>query len=154
MEHSIINILIKDDASNEYQVKLPSDLHNQLLNTKDFKFFGVDSKGFPFARIGNRSTRLVKYIEKRPKYHVTEYVDRNPLNLDPSNLKYRDLKLKRTENTKDTLKGAYYYPKKLSKKWLSLIFVDGKSRYLGYYYTEQEAHLAYLQAAKDLGAIL
>ncbi len=45
--------------------------------------------------------------------------------------------------------GVSYYPNRLRRKWKALIKVDGKTKALGYYPTEEEAHQAYLKAKAD-----
>jgi hypothetical protein len=52
--------------------------------------------------------------------------------------------------TKPKLKtGVSMDPKRLRRKYKSLIKIDGKLVHLGYFPTEEEAHQAYLKAKAD-----
>jgi len=54
---------------------------------------------------------------------------------------------KMSRRCSSTLKGASWH--KRSKNWLSSIYVDGKTIYLGRYQTAEEANHAYLKAAQQ-----
>jgi hypothetical protein len=51
-----------------------------------------------------------------------------------------------SRNNKSGLKGAYFV--KARGKWCGSIFVDGKTKNLGYFATAEEAHAAYAAAAR------
>jgi hypothetical protein len=50
--------------------------------------------------------------------------------------------------SKSGLKGAYFQPR--SGNWYSMVMREGKSLYLGTFYTPEKAHAAYCRAAKKL----
>ena len=50
------------------------------------------------------------------------------------------------QNSFNTNAKGYSYQKDAKRKWRSEIMVDGKSIYLGRFYTEEEARQAYLEA--------
>ena len=45
--------------------------------------------------------------------------------------------------------GVSMYPKRLRRKFKALIKIDGKTKSLGYFPTEEEAHQAYLKAKAE-----
>jgi hypothetical protein len=45
--------------------------------------------------------------------------------------------------------GVSYDPSRRIRKFKSIIKIDGKTKALGYYRTEDEAHAAYLQAKAE-----
>lgn len=51
-------------------------------------------------------------------------------------------------NSKSKLKGAYFYP--ANGRWQSTIQRDGKTIYLGYFDTAEQAHAAYCVASQKL----
>lgn len=81
---------------------------------------------------------------------ITDHIDRNPLNNCRANLRLatpaqNNMNTGKRRHNTSGFKGAYYV--KSCGKWVSLIGVNGKSRYLGIYLTPQEAHEAYKKAA-------
>lgn len=83
---------------------------------------------------------------------VVDHIDRNQLNNNIENLRIvtqreNSLNIDRSKFTSQ-FNGVYYYNSR--KKWVSKIIVNGKSKYLGYFQTELEAHLAYQKFIKNL----
>jgi hypothetical protein len=72
--------------------------------------------------------------------HINGIKDDNRI----SNL--RDVTNQQNHFNKTKSKG--YYWREDSKKWQSQIGIDGKTIYLGSFYTEEEAHQSYLDAKK------
>lgn len=132
-------------------VTLDSELKERLMNNEHFQGFIIDDKGYPSVMFSAGETRLVELAVNRPKYHTIKYNDKNKLNVSSSNITFKKTNGKIPSTKREHLKGAYFYPKKMLKKWLSLITVDGKAKHLGYFKTQEEAHNRYLEEARKLG---
>lgn len=75
---------------------------------------------------------------------------------DPSNNRLKNLReatqsqnnrnSRLRKNSSSGLKGAYFF--KRDRCWMSAIKVDGRQLHLGYFDTKQEAHAAYVAAAR------
>lgn len=58
----------------------------------------------------------------------------------------RNKSVKSTKRVK--VKGAYFRPRNKSRPWQASIFLDGRSKSLGFFATAEEANEAYAEAAK------
>jgi hypothetical protein len=80
-----------------------------------------------------------------------DHIDRNPLNDNITNLRLatkseNNWNKPKPKNNTSGLKGVCKY--KPTNKWMAYIKVFGKSKTLGYFTTKEEAHAAYVNAAK------
>lgn len=81
---------------------------------------------------------------------VVDHIDNNKLNNHVDNLQLLSNRENTTKDTKSTNKYAGAYWRKDVSKWISLIRINGRLKYLGYFKTEYDAHLAYQNAFKQL----
>ncbi len=82
-----------------------------------------------------------------PRY--VDHIDNDPLNNKRTNLRevtQSQNMMNSRKQTRVAFKGAHF--KKTTKKWQSVIKVNGKRIYLGTYQTAEEAHAAYCEASK------
>ncbi len=77
-------------------------------------------------------------------FNVLDHINKNKKDNRISNLRI----VTNQQNTFNTNAKGYSYQKDAKRKWRSEIMVDGKSIYLGRFYTEEEAREAYLEAKK------
>lgn len=128
---------------------------------------GKMKAGSPAGTLGNTHYPKIKYKGKGYYIHnvvfflhnqdvpfpvkglVVDHIDRNKRNNHYSNLRLATVR----ENAQNKLtgriklKGAFF--KKHLNKWCSQIVVDGKTKHLGYFDTDKEAHEAYVSASKE-----
>lgn len=93
------------------------------------------------------------YIYNRWPNYILDHIDGNRANNKLSNLREATqsqncANAKLRSNNTSGFKGVYYHPK--TGKWKSQIKKDGVSRHLGLFPTPEEAHKAYVKAAKEL----
>lgn len=91
------------------------------------------------------------YVHGRWPEHLLDHINGNPTdnrlcNLREVNNRQNAMNMRLKPNTKSGLKGAFYVNH--LDKWGATIRVDGKPLILGYFKTPEEAHHAYLEAAK------
>lgn len=99
-----------------------------------------------------KAIRLHRIIMNTPKGMDTDHIDHNPLNNRKSNLRI----CSRSENSMNTItttgtskyKGVYWNKK--NKKWIAQIKIDYKNIYLGSFYNEEDAAIAYNNKATEL----
>ncbi len=91
------------------------------------------------------------YVHGRWPTHQIDHIDCDPSNNRLMNLREatqsqnnRNGRLRR--NNSSGLKGAYFF--KRDQRWMSAIRVDGRQLHLGYFETKEEAHAAYITAAR------
>ena len=108
----------------------------------------LSKAGYVYTYSKNKMFYLHRVIAETPKGKSTDHSNMDKLDNRRSNLRI----CSHSQNTANTLprfgrrlKGAYY--DKTRKNYLALISVKGKSKNLGRYKTEEEAHKAYAQAA-------
>lgn len=87
------------------------------------------------------------------KGEVVDHIDGNPLNNHRSNLRLASIKenvrnSKKPKNNTSGFKGVSWHDR--AQKWRARIFVDRRQIHLGYFDTPEEAHKAYMEAAKEL----
>ena len=80
----------------------------------------------------------------------------NGLNNDVTNLEWAThrenmIHKMKTMNTKSKYPGVTYDKTKVKKKWVAMIYHNGKNRHIGYYLTEEEAHQAIIKYEQDHG---
>lgn len=119
------------------------------------------SNGYALAQFGGRKNRqtmlmhrLILGIVDKPEI-CTDHINGNRLDNRRCNIRQctkaennRNVGLKRTNASKK--KGVIFLTHLISKPWRACIQVDGKTNYLGYFATPEEAHAAYCEAAKRL----
>ena len=124
------------------------------LKKFSFNTHGYLQTGFYFEK--NKMTKIYKHrlvffaynndfdiFRKSTTENMIDHIDKNPLNNFIENLRL----VTRQQNTFNTNAKGYYWDKN-AKKWKAQIHLDRKSKYLGYFETEQEAREAYLKAKK------
>ena len=72
--------------------------------------------------------------------------DNRLLNLQIVTNRYNSSKDRKNKTSKYI--GVSYY--KITKKWVSCIYINGKQKHLGFFKNEYDAHLAYQNALKNL----
>ena len=102
-------------------------------------------------RLGKPSTEyLHHYVIGKPfKGFVVDHIDGDPLNNQIDNLRivtHRQNLQNKKVNRDGKLCGASYRPEK--GKWQAYMRIGKKTKSLGYYVTEKEAHLVYMDATK------
>lgn len=130
-----------------YRIKKPGDLAGHLNN-----------HGYIEVRY-NRTTyqghRIAWYLHTGtdPGTMSIDHIDGNRSNNCISNLRLATA-AQNAQNSKKPIsaktskyKGVSWYPR--LAKWQANIRINGKSIYLGYFYTEEEAFLAYCRAAEQ-----
>lgn len=89
-------------------------------------------------------------IGKNSNLHI-DHIDGNGLNNQRNNL--RHVTPRQNSQNLHIPKSSQYtgvYWHKRDEKWMSQIRINGKVKYLGYFENEYAAHLAYLNASKNL----
>ena len=81
--------------------------------------------------------------QELPEKIELDHIDRNRTNNSIENLRLAT----RKENERNKVKKGYRFE---AGKWRAKIKVNGKQKHLGMFDTEDEAHLAYLTAAKKI----
>lgn len=100
---------------------------------------------------GRRKKKIVlmhrAILQAEEKYDV-DHSDHNGLNNQRSNLRLCSTSQNcgNSRSQKPFGKGAYWY--KPSQRWRAMIMMNKKTYHLGYFDTAEEAHMAYLDAAK------
>jgi len=83
--------------------------------------------------------------------HINGDRDDNRLcNLREASSMENSRNMRRHRDNRAGFKGATYCPKRYHLPWQSRICVKGKTRPLGWYATAEEAHQAYLKAAREV----
>ena len=93
------------------------------------------------------------YMKGRWPRNTIDHKDQNKLNNAWSNLReatrnQQQHNRKVRKDSKTGVKGVMWFPQK--KKYIAVIRLHGKKKYLGFYKTTQEAHIAYMKAASVL----
>ncbi|QZI86184.1 putative HNHc domain-containing protein [Vibrio phage 172P1] len=112
----------------------------------------VEGKGFYAHRVVALLFGILTEAEfNNPKVQI-DHIDGDRGNNNPDNLRKctnRDNARNRREHRGGNLVGAHYSESRGRNKWNAKIQIRGKRKSLGCYVTEQEAHEAYLNAAKE-----
>ena len=84
----------------------------------------------------------IHFIENPNDYLFVDHIDINPLNNSLDNLRWvtKSINTRNCKNRGKYLKGVY----KHGKKFVAQIYIDGKSKHLGTFDTELEAHNCYM----------
>jgi hypothetical protein len=117
------------------------------LNKKGYVYIKIDAHKYRTARLA-----WLHFYGSWPKLHVDhingDRADNRIANLREVTPQQNSFNLKGHKDSKSGLKGVYW--DEARSKWLSSIFVSGKSVHLGRFDTKQEADAAYRQAAAKL----
>ena len=105
---------------------------------------------------GKRTGLLMhRLILNAPKEMETDHINHNGLDNRRSNLRFAtnqqnsfNQKINKKKSSSSEYKGVSW--NKRDKKWYAQIYIDYKLHYLGYFDDEQDAALAYNEAAKKL----
>ena len=116
----------------------------------------IDNDGYFVVRIGlklMRHHRVVFYahnkdwdIHNSSRLNLIDHKDQNRKNNNPNNLRIAT----HQQNGWNRKNAKGYCWHKNRKKWQAQIRVNNKDKHLGYFATEEEAHLAYLTAKEKL----
>lgn len=107
---------------------------------------------------GNRQIKIHRIILERvlgrplAKNEHVDHINRDGLDNRRENLrlatpKQNHANTKTYRNNTSGYKGVYYVYR--TGRWLALITIDGKQKYLGYHATPEQAYEAYCQAARE-----
>ena len=83
-----------------------------------------------------------------------DHIDGNPMNNSPSNLRlvsHRENGQNRIEHREGHLVGTTFDSQR--QKWAAQIQINGKQKFLGYFFTQEEAHEAYQKELNSLGFV-
>jgi hypothetical protein len=125
-------------------------IDGDVINKHGRKIGRISKKGYWISGITIQgkmySIKLHQYVywfwyNDTPK--VLDHIDRNKANNAPANLRESTTQENAWNNS---AKGYSFY--KRTGKWMSYIVVDYRSIHLGYYFNEQDARNAYLNAKK------
>ena len=105
-----------------------------------------------YVRCGRHPKRIWMHrlILNCPDHMQTDHIDGNGLNNRRSNLReatsaHNNRNRRISTVNSSGFKGVSFH--KMSSKWQSCIFVDGRSKHLGLFDTPEEAHAAYCAAS-------
>ena len=115
---------------------------------------GVDHDGYFHLRIGlklMRHHRVVFYAHNQywdiHDSSQLNFIDHKDYNKQNNNLNNLRIATHQQNNwNRENTKGCSWYKRK--KKWRAYIGVNNKQKHLGYFESEEDAHLAYLTAKK------
>lgn len=112
-----------------------------------YVLIGVDNKRYYVHRV-----MYALYHKVGPGEMEIDHRDQDTFDNSVSNLRLatRSQNGQNTRGYRKGLKGAYLSFKGQAKEWMATINKDGKRHYLGSFYTEQEAHEAYVKASAEL----
>lgn len=114
------------------------------------------SAGYMCVRMNNERYLLHRLVWKLHKNTEPEEIDHKNNNRNDSRIenlreaspKKNRQNMSKPKNNTSGLKGAYF--RKYDQRWFSRIGNNGKSIFLGYFSSAEEAHLAYQKAAENL----
>lgn len=123
-----------------------SYLINQIAGTLQ------ESNGVKYLRIGFKGKKifvhkLIYFLEKNITPRIVDHIDGNGLNNHIKNLRastFRKNSQNRIEHRKGALPGASW--EKSRQKWFSSIQINGRTKFLGRFNTQKEAHARYNKA--------
>jgi hypothetical protein len=107
-------------------------------------------KIYAVRKSGNKTIRMHRFIMEPPTGYAVDHINGNGLDNRKINLRI----CKQTQNCQNRkpnrnsfskYKGVSYF----CKKWVSMIRINGKLKYLGRHETEIEAAVAYNEKAKE-----
>lgn len=101
----------------------------------------------------NISIAMHRIIMNTPKGMTTDHINGNRLDNRKSNLRIatyaqNQMNKKSLPNSSSKYKGVTFGKHLISKPWMAMIKISGKSKTIGYFKTEIEAALAYNEYAK------
>jgi hypothetical protein len=96
------------------------------------------------------ATHFLPNLENKQQ---VDHIDRDPLNNHISNLRWatsgeNSRNKSSYKNSSSKYKGVSF--SKTKKKWISMLSINNKDNFLGYFYCEKEAALAYNKKAKEM----
>ena len=119
---------------------------------------GYDARGYTEIRVrrnrvlAHRLAWLFVYGEdpgeKQIDHINCDRGDNRIVNLRLASSKDNSGNKRKKQDTTSNLKGVSWYKRK--RKWQAQIRLNGKSKHLGYFHSEQEAHAAYCVAAVEV----
>lgn len=119
---------------------------------------GCDNKGYIEIRV--RRSRVLAHrlawlfvYGKNPGDRQIDHINCNRADNRISNLRLANQRenmanTRKKQNTTSNLKGVSWYKRK--QKWVAQIRINGKSKHIGYFQNQQEAHAAYCAAAVEV----
>jgi len=127
----------------------PSKIVKQVINPWGYMYINISVGGIPYKLFSHRviAEAFIPNPENKP---FINHIDRNRSNNNIENLEWctsRENQHHRTLGENNSSK--YVGVKKHKNRWLSRIWIEGKSRALGTYKTEVEAHNAFQVALKN-----
>ena len=149
------------DYENEYMInklgEIKSKYKNRILKPKNdngYLRIGLSKNGKQkFYRI-HRLVAL-QFIPNPKNYDFVDHFDKNPLNNNVENLRWithsgnmRNRDMKKNKICSSKYRGVCW--DNHAKKWMVCIKIDGKQKHLGYFKSEEEAHLVYEKKYEEI----
>ena len=148
------------DYENHYMInklgQIKSKYTNKILKNCD------DGNGYLIINLWkNRKPKryyihrllALQFIPNPENYDFVDHFDKNPLNNNLENLRWithsgNQRNKNKRNNCSSKYIGVSWY--KRDKKWRADIKIEGKKKHLGYFETEEEAHLIYEKKRNEL----
>lgn len=132
-----------------------------LVDDEDFDYLNqwkwcVDSYGYAVRTHGKRPNRFTMWMHRlimnTPKGMDTDHINGNRLDNRKSNLRVcnrsqNKCNVTKHKDNKSGYKGVSWFTR--NKKWQAQIMIEGKTLFLGYYDTPEDAAVAYNKAAVE-----
>ena len=141
-------ILVNEDDSNDIKMLstryTPKWFQVTIQDRGDYKVIRLNKKNVSLHRLNYHAHNKGFDLFDVSNDNIIDHIDGNPANNNISNL--RVVTAQQNMFNRHTAKGYSWC--KTANKYVAQIMLDSKTKYLGLFDTEEEAHNAYLEAKK------